>query len=165
MWGIWNQGQVPVKRVIVNQSNVATTLGGTIDSTKEYFLDGIIDFAGLSGVVVPATGIFITGYNFDISGIICADDNFTLFTSAVGGSGDVLFNNFKIEVSGTNSKVYDLTDATGNNAIECNMVNYDNCTSLGDLYNYRQGLESGSGRFGHSPRAGWNQVLPLGSGE
>ena len=137
--------------VIVNQSNVVTTLGGVIDSTKEYFLDELITYNGLPTIIVPVGGIYITGYNFDISGIISTDNNFTLFTSAVGGSGNVLFNNFKIEVSGSNSKVYDLTDATGFNAIECNIVNYDNCTSLGDLYNYRQGLESGTGRFGGSP--------------
>jgi len=138
-------------QIVVNQDNVLTTLGGVIDSTKEYFLDGLIDCKGITTIEVPAGGLYMSGYNFDISGIICSDDNFTLFTSAVGGSGDVLFNNFKIEVSGANSKVYDLTDATGFNAIECNIVNYDNCTSLGDLYNYRQGLESGTGRFGGSP--------------
>jgi len=139
-------------RIIVTQSNVATTLGGVIDPTKEYFLDGLIDCSGLfTTITVPVGGIYITGYNFDISGIICSDDNFTLFTSGIGDSGNVLFYNFKIEVSGANSKVYDLTDVTGNNAIECNIVNYDNCTSLGDLYNYRQGLESGTGRFGGSP--------------
>lgn len=144
----------PVKvldnRITVNQSNVATTLGGVIDSTKEYFLDGLINCNGIS-ITVPSTGIFIKGYNFDISGLICTDDNHTLFVSDIGGSGDVLFSNFKIEVSGLNSKVYNLTDATGFNAIECNIVNYDNCTSLGDLHNYRQGLESGTGRFGGSP--------------
>ena len=137
--------------VIVNQSNVSITLGGVIDSTKEYFLDGLIDCSGLTTIEVPSTGIFINGYNFNISGLICSSDNFTLFTSAVGGSGDVLFNSIKIEVSGANSKVYDLTDSNGFHAIECNIVNYDNCTSLGDLYNYRQGLESGTGRFGSSP--------------
>ena len=138
-------------QVIVTQDNVLGTLGGVIDSTKEYFLDGLIDCSGLTTIEVPSTGIFISGYNFNISGLICSSDNFTLFTSAVGGSGDVLFNNIKIEVSGSNSKVYYLTDSNGFHAIECNVVNYDNCTSLGDLYNYRQGLESATGRFGGSP--------------
>lgn len=150
MWGIWNQGQVPVNRVIVNQSNVDSTLGGVIDSEKLYFLDGIINCDGVN-IIVPNGGIFISGYNFDISGLVCLDNNATLFTSDVGGAGDVLFSNFKIEMSGTNSKVYDLTDSDGLHAIECNLINYDNCTSLGDIYNYRQGLESGTGRFGGSP--------------
>ena len=34
--------------ILVKQSNIATTLGGTIDSTKVYILDGIIDFTGSS---------------------------------------------------------------------------------------------------------------------
>ena len=139
------------KIVIVKQSNINETLGGDIDSTKEYFLDGVIDFSGFGSIIVPAGGIFIRGYNFDISGIVCSDDNFTLFESAVGGSGDVLFGDFFIDVSGANSKVYNLTDVSGFNAIECNTVNYNNCSSLGDLYNYRQGLETGTGRFGGSP--------------
>ena len=37
------------------------------------------------------------------------------------------------------------------NAFEFTRVNYINCTSLGDIYDYRQGLESGTGRFGGSP--------------
>lgn len=138
-------------RIIVTQSNVAETLGGTIDSTKEYFLDGLITCTGFSTITVPSEGIFISGYNFNLSGIICTDNNFTLFTSDVGGSGDILLQNMKMEVSGTASKVYDLTDVDGNHAIECAMVNYDNCTSLGSIDNYRQGLETDTGRFGGSP--------------
>jgi hypothetical protein len=37
------------------------------------------------------------------------------------------------------------------NAFEFQRINYINCTSLGDIYNYRQGLEGGTGRFGGSP--------------
>ena len=96
-------------RIIVTQDNIATTLGGVIDSTKEYFLDGIIDL-GTTQITVPI-----------------------------------------IDVSGANSKVYELYDATGFNAFEFQRVNYNNCTSLGDIYDYRQGLESGTGRFGGSP--------------
>jgi hypothetical protein len=58
---------------------------------------------------------------------------------------------FFIEVSGTGSKVYDLYDATGFNAIELIRINYNDCSSLGDLHDYRQGLEQGTGRFGASP--------------
>ena len=53
--------------VYVNQSNVATTLGGVIDSTKNYFIDGIIDL-GTTQITVPPTGITISGYSFDLSG-------------------------------------------------------------------------------------------------
>ena len=138
------------KRIVVNQSNVATTLGGVIDSTAEYFIDGVLDLTGVS-IEVPSTGIYIRGYNFDISKIECSDDTYTMFTSPVGGSGNILFDDIGIQVTGINSKVYDLTGDTGFEAIELNKVNYNNCTSLGEISNYRQGLEIGTGRFGGRP--------------
>jgi hypothetical protein len=136
----------------VTQSNKDTTIGGVIDSTKEYFLDGIIDM-GTTQITVPVGGITIRGGSFGISGLTSSEDNYTMFISetALIGSGDFLGFDYLVEVSGTNSKVYDLYDATGFNAIEFSRVNYNNCTSLGDLHNYRQGLEVGTGRFGGSP--------------
>jgi hypothetical protein len=67
------------------------------------------------------------------------------------GSGSVLGTDYFITVSGANSKVYELYDATGFNAFEFQRINYNDCTSLGDLYDYRQGFEGGTGRFGGSP--------------
>ena len=67
------------------------------------------------------------------------------------GSGNVLGADYYISVTGAGSKVYELYDDTGFNAFEFARINYINCTSLGDLYNYRQGLESGTGRFSGSP--------------
>jgi len=66
--------------IVVNQGNVSTTLGGIIDSNKEYFLDGIIDL-GTTQITVPPTGITIRGYSFDISGLISSEDNYTMFIS------------------------------------------------------------------------------------
>ena len=100
------------ERIIVNQSNFATALGGTIDSTKEYFLDGKID-TGTTQITIPSTGINLTGYNFDVSGLFSTEDNYTMFVSDVGGSGNFIGKDYDISVSGTNSKVYDLVDATG----------------------------------------------------
>ena len=139
-------------RIIVTQDNIATTLGGVIDSTKEYFLDGIIDL-GTTQITVPTTGMTLKGFSFDVSGLISSEDNYTMFVSEtiLIGSGNVLGSDYLIDVSGTNSKVYELYDATGFNAFEFQRVNYNNCTSLGDIYDYRQGLESGTGRFGGSP--------------
>ena len=134
----------------MTQANYTTTLGGTIDSTKEYFIDGVIDM-GTTQITVPSTGINLTGYDFNISGLISSEDNYTMFVSDVGGSGDVLGKDYKIEVTGANSQVYDLTDATGFNAFEFARINFNNCTSLGEINGYRQGLEVGTGRFGGSP--------------
>lgn len=137
-------------RIIVNQSNVVDTLGGVIDSDKEYFIDGMIDM-GSTQITVPASGISLAGLNFDVSGLYSTEDNYTMFISPVGGSGNFLGRDYEIRVSGTNSKVYDLKDATGNNAFEFARVNYIDCTSLGVIEDYRQGLENGTGRFGSSP--------------
>ena len=139
-------------RIIVTQDNIATTLGGVIDSTKEYFLDGIIDL-GTTQITVPITGMTLKGFSFDVSGLTSSEDNYTMFVSEtiLIGSGNVLGSDYLIDVSGANSKVYELYDATGFNAFEFQRVNYNNCTSLGDIYDYRQGLESGTGRFGGSP--------------
>jgi len=141
-----------VNQIIVTQANVEDTLGGVIDSTKEYFIDGVIDM-GLTQITVPPTGMTLKGYSFDISGLTSSEDNYTMFISEsiVIGSGNLLGVDYFIEVTGTSSKVYELYDATGFNAFEFSRVNYIDCTSLGDIYDYRQGLESGTGRFGGSP--------------
>ena len=138
------------KQVIVTQLTVAATLGIDIDSTKFYFIDGTVDCTGVS-IEVPAGGIHFGGYDLNLSKLICADDAYTMFTAAVGGSGNVYGANVAMEVTGTGSKVFDLIGATGSEAIEWNMVNWDNCTSMGTIDNYRQGLEIGTGRFGGSP--------------
>ena len=138
--------------IICNQLNKDTTLGGTIDSTKEYFLDGIIDM-GSTQITVPATGMTIRGYSFDLSGLTSSEDNYTMFISEsiVIGSGNLLGFDYYVSITGTSSKVYELYDATGFNAFEFQRVNYIDCTNLGDIYDYRQGLETGTGRFGGSP--------------
>lgn len=128
-------------------------LSGTLSSSVIYELDGIIDFTGTGlNITVPAGGLSIRGQSFDISGLVCSDDNYTLFESELGGSGNVLGMEYYVEVTGTNSQVYDLTDATGFNAFEFDKINYNNCTSLGEINGYRQGLEIGTGRFGSTPK-------------
>ncbi|MBL4795860.1 MAG: hypothetical protein JKY50_00445 [Oleispira sp.] len=125
---------------------------GVIDSNKEYFLDGIIDFTGTGlSIEIPSGGIYITGYNFDTSGLKCTDAAYTLFTSPVGGSGNILFKDFLIDIQGAGSQVYDITGDTGFEAIEVSRINFNNCASLGTVDTYRQGLETGTGRFGGTP--------------
>ena len=123
---------------------------GTIDSTKVYRIDGVIDMTGVS-LEVPVGGINIIGSTFDVSQLVNTETSYTMFTSPVGGSGNVLIENVGLETSGTTSQVFALTDATGFNAVEMNKVNFNNCTSLGYLDGYRQGLENGTGRFGGTP--------------
>ena len=65
-----------INTVIVNSASDF----GTIDSSKVYFLDGVIDM-GTTSLVVPTTGITIIGSSFDVSGLTSSEDNYTLFTS------------------------------------------------------------------------------------
>jgi len=134
-------------RLIVTKSD---DLAGILDSTKEYFIDGIIDM-GNQSIEIPAGGLYIKGFNFDISGLTSTEPNFTLFTSPSGGSGNLLMADCFIDISGTNSQVYDIVSETGFEAVEVGRINYNNCASLGTIDSYRQGLEEGTGRFGGSP--------------
>ena len=136
------------KRVIVTKASDLEN----IDSTVEYFIDGIIDM-GTTSIVVPTTGMTIRGHSFDLSGIYSSEPNHVLIKSesAAIGSGNLLGADFYMSVTGAGAKVYDLYDATGFNAFEFARINYIDCTSLGDIHDYRQGLEEGTGRFGGSP--------------
>ena len=131
---------------------------GVIDSSKIYLIAGIIDMTGVS-LEVPSGGMNIIGYTFDVSQLVNTEASYTMFTSPVGGSGNLLIENVGLETSGASASVFALTDATGFNAVEMNKVNFNNCTSLGYLDGYRQGLENGTGRFGGTPelefRSAW----------
>ena len=139
--------QEPISsQVIVTQASDF----GTIDSSKVYVLDGIIDM-GSTSIEVPAGGISIIGTTFDVSQLISSANNYSLFTSPAGGSGNVVLSNIAISTSGASSQVFSLTSATGFDAVEITAVNFNGCTSLGYLDTYRQGLETGTGRFGGTP--------------
>ena len=136
-------------RVIVTQSNYATTLAN-IDSTKEYFIDGVVDI-GNTQIEIPSGGISLIGYNFVVSGLVSSEPNYTMLISAVGGSGDIILRDLYFEVSGSNSQLYDITSVDDFRAIEIERVNFNNMTSMGEITDFRQGLEMGTGRFGGTP--------------
>tara|TARA_R110002096_G_scaffold319234_1_gene513453 strand:- start:289 stop:1545 length:1257 start_codon:yes stop_codon:yes gene_type:complete len=136
-----------VNRVTVSQ---ASDLSGVLVSTKEYFIDGVIDM-GAQKIEVPQGGLNLSGYNFDVSKLISSTGAYTMFTSPVGGSGNILGKDYAIEVTGVGSQVYNVVSDTGLEAFEFARINYNNCSSLGTIDNYRQGLEVGTGRFGGSP--------------
>lgn len=137
----------PTKRVVVSS---ASDFPATLDSTVQYFIDGTVDL-GTRSLEIPAGGLHMAGMDLGLSILISTADNYTMFTSPVGGSGNVFGADFTMTASGTNSQVYDIVDSNGFHAIEYARCNYDDCTSLGTIDNYRQGLETGSGRFGGTP--------------
>lgn len=135
-----------------NRVNVLSSsdLAGQLDSTKDYFIDGAVDM-GSQSIEVPAGGLSLSGFNFDISRLFSSADNYTMFVSPVGGSGNVIGMDYDLMVTGVNSKIYDIKAASGDEAFEFSRINYTNCVSLGSIDNYRQGLEIGTGRLGGAP--------------
>ena len=140
-------GLIKSKQIIVTEGS---QLSGVLSSTRPYFLDGIIDVS-LVNISVPSGGLSFAGYDNERSGLISTSSNHTMFVSPAGNSGSLFAKACFFEASGSGSQVYDLTDETGNNAIEVSEFNYNNCTSLGTLNGYRQGLELNTGRFGGTP--------------
>lgn len=137
----------PNKRIIVKSKE---QLVNGLRSDVDYFIDGVIDMQGQS-ITVPAGGLYMSGHNFDISRLESSVDNYDMFISPSGGSGNILTRDMAISTSGVNSKVWNIYGVTGNEAIEFEKVNFNNCTSLGNILNYRQYLEVGTGRFGGTP--------------
>lgn len=140
-------GDVLANRVIVTQ---ASDLSGTLDSTVEYFIDGVVDM-GSQSIEVPVGGLNIKGYNFDVSRLISSAAGYTMFVSPGGGSGNMLGTDYAVEVTGAGSQVYNINSGSGLDAFEFTRINYNNCSSLGTITGYRQGLETGTGRFGGKP--------------
>lgn len=118
----------------------ATQLAGTLDSSKLYVIDGVVD-TGSTSIVVPPDGLNIAGLGFGISKLLSTDNDYTLFvTDGVTYSGDLFLTDIDITVSGTGSKVFELDNEENSHAVEWNTTNFISCTSLGTLTGYRQGL-------------------------
>jgi len=128
----------------------AADLTGSLDSSVIYIISGIIDM-GNTPIEVPQGGLNLKGHSFDVSKLVSAFAGYTMFTSPASGSGNILGMDYAIEVTGAGSQVYDLVSDTGFEAFEFSRINYNDCTSLGTIDNYRQGLEVGTGRFGGTP--------------
>jgi len=120
---------------------------GVIDSTKIYRINGVIDM-GAASISIPSTGINIIGYTFDISQLISSEDNYTMFT---GSTGNIVLSNLGFTTNGASSKVFNVNDSTGFNALEFNNINFNDCSAVGEFNGYRQGFLSGGGYFGGMP--------------
>ncbi len=132
-------------RIVVNS---AVDLSGVIDGTKEYFINGVIDM-GTQEIAVGAGGINLTGYNFEVSKLISSSAGYTMLSGATVGS--ILIKDLGVEVTGTGSQMNDCIAATGNESFEISRVSFNDCTSLGTLSGFRQGLEVATRRLGGTP--------------
>lgn len=134
--------------VYVTKENAQRIFQEELSSTTFYIITESIDL-GSTTISVPAGGLSMAGYTFDLSGITSSVDGHTLFSSTA--AGNVLLTDLFLSVTGTGAQVFDLKSNTGFDAFEIARVNFNDCVSLGTLDNYRQGLETGTGRFGGTP--------------
>ena len=91
---------------------------------------------GSQSIEIPAGGVTFQGAGAINSGLTSSAAGYTMFTSPVGGSGTVTYNDIVFSVTGVGSKVFDLT-AVG--AIEIFAVNrsaFSACTEIGSVNGY-----------------------------
>lgn len=110
-----------------------------IDGSKAYFIDGPVDML-TNPIEVSEEGLTIVGFGTRVSRLISSEDNYKMFVVASGAaySGDINFIGIDVEVSGTNSQVFDLNNDENFGAIEFESTNFTDCTSLGEITAYRQ---------------------------
>jgi len=118
---------------------VPSDLAGTLDSLKVYVIDGDIDM-GTQAITVPQGGLTLKGFGFNPSKLTSSANNYTMFIDDGVFSGDIFITGMQISVTGTTSKVFDLDNAENGDAIEFDTVNFQDCTSLGTVKSFRQGL-------------------------
>lgn len=132
-------GQSKTGQIVVRAKE---QLAGTLDSTKVYFIDGVIDM-GTQTIEVPTGGLTLEGHGYDISVLFSTENSYSMFTSPVGSfSGNLTINNNNLYVTGTSSKIFDVDNDGNFSALEMNAVNLGDfgvtTTSLGEITAYRQ---------------------------
>ncbi|MFV8364828.1 hypothetical protein [Flavobacterium sp. XS1P27] len=118
-----------------------------LDSSTTYIIDGKLVLTAGEFIEIPATGLTMVGYGFNVSGISKNVAGQSIFSSPPAvGSGDFITRDI-VYNSGAGI-VFNLTNVAGNNAIEMNDVNFENCASLGKLSGYRQFTGTTNGFYG-----------------
>lgn len=116
------------KSQIVNQD---------LDNTKIYKLMTSISLTASERIRTNNLKKLI-GLGHNDTTISSPETNGVIFETTGDGGGNVDIENIQLSASGTNAKVFNLTDETGNNEIRLLSVNFSNCKSLGDLHGFRQ---------------------------
>jgi len=118
---------------------------GELRNDTVYAIDG--DFTLLDGEFITHKGnLTFDGWGFDISRIRKNAQGESIFKTDVAGGGNLSLS--KLEINSGLSSVFDNTDSTGNHAIEINDVNFQNCSSIGRLRNFRQFTGTTLGFYG-----------------
>ena len=135
---------------VVNQSNYISLLSSP-DDCCEYLIDGTVDLGTLQ-IEVPVGGLTIKGVGANISMLKSSEDSYTMFTSPVGGSGDLITEGLTFTVDGANSKLLEIKSATGFDVFSFSDAIWLDCASLGSIESYAQGLENVTTRDGGQPQ-------------
>ena len=129
---------------IVNVETAAD-LSGSLDSTKVYLIDGLIDM-GTTQITVPSGGLTIQGFSLSISSLFSSESSYTMFT----GTGGVDIRDVKLTADGTGSQVFDLA-GSGSGVIDITNTEFRDCTSLGELDSYFAGFMGNVRILGGTP--------------
>lgn len=135
-------GSVDTSPEVVVYVTKATQLEGTLDSSKLYFIDGVVDMKD-TPIIVPFGGLNIEGASLNTSLLFSSADNYTMF--ACTGGGDLSISNLGITVDGTGSRVFNLDNEENGGRIGWQSVNFTSCTSLGTISSYSQALAQNIG--------------------
>ena len=128
------------KRDIINK---------VLDNSLTYIIDGTITLTAGEYIEVPAGGnLTINGYGLEASNIIKNVAGESILKSPIGGSGGLQMDAIKFTMGTPTTSCFDLTDATGFNAVECVKVNFEGSGNIGTLNGYRQYLWTNIGIFG-----------------
>lgn len=128
----------------------ASDLAGTLDSSTLYIVVGAVDM-GSQSIEVPTTGLTITGNGANVSSLISSEDGYELFSETGGGSGDLIISKLTLTVTGSGSSLFANTAATVGSLFSLEDVFIQDCTSMGYLDGFFQGLESVVTRRGGTP--------------
>ena len=121
-------------RKIRNEEQLFNFLAEPNPSDYVYEIDGIINVT--QSISVPSTGLTFKGYGNNFSTITTDVTGLTIFT----GSGNAFFNDLRLSCTGSGSTIFNMTSATGFEAVEFVNVNFENCEDIGILDGFRQGL-------------------------
>jgi len=123
----------------------AFDLSGNLSSTTLYYIDGIVEM-GSQQVIVPEGGLSIGGNGFSTSCLKSNVDNYTMFVTADEGySGAFLMSKLDVIVSGSNSSCFSLDNKGNGSGVNFDSMNFVNCTSIGEIGGYIQGLSRSIG--------------------
>ena len=123
-------GQTETKTSIVVSE--ASQLAGTLDPLVEYLIDGPINM-GTTPINVPTGGIALRGVNGASALLFSSADNYTMVID--GTAGSITVAAMQISVTGTGSKVYDVTNNGGGFFVN-EQVTYAGCTDIGTVDGY-----------------------------